>query len=210
MHNSNIKLIKDKNISDKEYDVLKRTYKQLFEIYLQNKIDLKSYDNKIKDSGLDFGRGNPSKLNLVNDLGEYLGLNYIFIINEFFIEKLSVNDLIEVRRVYQEKKYDLNTLNLIEKTYKEVLNNNFVNGNYVSRPFNRCYGPVNPKNFASSDSLVIKIIFGKNTKQYNDDQYLVNAKEKMKFLNIISNELKMKIESSLKINVTILREKIMR
>ncbi|MDY3759656.1 MAG: hypothetical protein SOZ72_09815, partial [Treponema sp.] len=120
MHNSNIKLIKDKNISDKEYDVLKRTYKQLFEIYLQNKIDLKSYDNKIKDSGLDFGRGNPSKLNLVNDLGEYLGLNYIFIINDFFIEKLSVNDLNELRRVYQEKKYDLNTINLIEKTYKEV------------------------------------------------------------------------------------------
>lgn len=49
-----------------------------------------------------------------------------------------------------------------------------------------------PKNFALSDSLVIKIIFGKNTKQYNDEEYLTNAKAKTSFLNILCNELKKK------------------
>ena len=210
MQNSNENLIKSKNISLEEYGILKKTYKQLFEIYLQNKIDLKLYDNKIKNSDLDFGKGHPTKSNVINDLGEYLGLDYIYIINDFFIEKLSVNDLNELRKVYQEKKYNINTIKIIEKTYKEVLNNNFVNGKYVNEPFNRCYGPVIPKNFALSDSLVIKIIFGKNTKQYDDEEYLVNAKAKTNFLNILCNDLKKGIEENLEIRVTILREKVMR
>lgn len=210
MQNSNENLIKSKNISLEEYGILKKTYKQLFEIYLQNKIDLKLYDNKIKNSDLDFGKGHPTKSNLINDLGEYLGLNYIYIINDFFIEKLSINDLNELRKVYQEKKYNINTIKMIEKTYKEVLNNNFVNGKYVNEPFNRCYGPVIPKNFALSDSLVIKIIFGKNMKQYNDDEYLANAKAKTNFLNILSNDLKKEIGEKLGIRVTILREKVLR
>lgn len=210
MQNSNENLIKSKNISLEEYGVLKKIYKQLFEIYLQNKIDLKLYDNKIKNSDLDFGKGHPIKSNLINDLGEYLGLNYIYIINDFFIEKLRINDLNELRKVYQEKKYNINTIKMIEKTYKEVLNNNFVNGKYVNEPFNRCYGPVIPKNFALSDSLVIKIIFGKNTKQYDDTEYLVNAKAKTSFLNILCNDLKKGIEENLGIRVTILREKVLR
>ena len=210
MQNYNENLIKSKNISLEEYVILKKTYKQLFEIYLQNKIDLKLYDNKIKNSDLDFGKGYPTKSNLINDLGEYLGLDYIYIINDFFIEKLSINDLNELRKVYQEKKYNINTIKMIEKTYKEVLNNNFVNGKYVNEPFNRCYGPVIPKNFALSDSLVIKIIFGKNTKQYDDEEYLVNAKAKTNFLNILCNDLKKEIEENLGIKVTILREKVMR
>ena len=210
MQNSNVELIKSKSISDEEYIILKKTYKQLFEIYLQSKIDLKLYDNKIKNSDLDFGQGHPVKINLINDLGEYLGLNYIFIINDFFVEKLSINDLNELRRVYQEKKYNLNTKKMIERTYKDVLNNNFVNGEFKDVPFNRCYGPMVPKNFALSDSLVIKIIFGKNIKQYNDDEYLANAKAKTNFLNILSNEIKKEIEEKFGIRVTILREKIMR
>lgn len=210
MQNSNVELIKSKSISDEEYIILKKTYKQLFEIYLQSKIDLKLYDNKIKNSDLDFGQGHPVKINLINDLGEYLGLNYIFIINDFFVEKLSINDLNELRRVYQEKKYNLNTKKMVERTYKDVLNNNFVNGEFKDVPFNRCYGPMVPKNFALSDSLVIKIIFGKNIKQYNDDEYLANAKAKTNFLNTLSNELKKEIEEKLGIRVTILREKIMR
>lgn len=210
MQNSNENLIKSKNISLEEYGILKKTYKQLFEIYLQNKIDLKLYDNKIKNSDLDFGKGYPTKSNLINDLGEYLGLNYIYIINDFFIEKLRINDLNELRKVYQEKKYNINTIKMIEKTYKEVLNNNFVNGKYVNEPFNRCYGPVIPKNFALSDSLVIKIIFGKNTKQYDDTEYLVNAKAKTSFLNVLCNDLKKGIEENLGIRVTILREKVLR
>ena len=210
MQNYNENLIKSKNISLEEYGILKKTYKQLFEIYLQNKIDLKLYDNKIKNSGLDFGKGYPTKSNVINDLGEYLGLDYIYIINDFFIEKLSINDLNELRKVYQEKKYNINTIKMIEKTYKDVLNNNFVNGKYVNEPFNRCYGPVIPKNFALSDSLVIKIIFGKNTKQYDDEEYLVNAKAKTNFLNILCNDLKKEIEENLEIKVTILREKVMR
>ena len=210
MQNSNVELIKSKSILDEEYIILKKTYKQLFEIYLQSKIDLKLYDNKIKNSDLDFGQGHPVKINLINDLGEYLGLNYIFIINDFFVEKLSINDLNELRRVYQEKKYNLNTKKMIERTYKDVLNNNFVNGEFKDVHFNRCYGPMVPKNFALSDSLVIKIIFGKNIKQYNDDEYLANAKAKTNFLNTLSNELKKEIEEKLGIRVTILREKIMR
>ena len=210
MQNSNENLIKSKNISLEEYVILKKAYKQLFEIYLQNKINLKSYDNKIKHSDLDCGSGHPNKSNVINDLGEYLRLDYIYIINDFFIEKLSINDLNELRKVYQEKKYNINTIKMIEKTYKEVLNNNFVNGKYVNEPFNRCYGPMMPKNFALSDSLVIKIIFGKNTKQYDDAKYLVNAKAKTNFLNILSNDLKKEIEEKLGIRVTILREKVMR
>ena len=123
---------------------------------------------------------------------------------------MSINDLNELRRVYQEKKYNLNTKKMIERTYKDVLNNNFVNGEFKDVPFNRCYGPMVPKNFALSDSLVIKIIFGKNIKQYNDDEYLANAKAKTNFLNILSNELKKEIEEKFGIRVTILREKIMR
>ena len=40
MQNYNENLIKSKNISLEEYGILKKTYKQLFEIYLQNKMQM--------------------------------------------------------------------------------------------------------------------------------------------------------------------------
>ena len=70
-------------------------------------------------------------------------------------------------------KFDKNNISdelisIIEKTYKDVIYDNYIHGQYQDIICKVCYGPVVPFNFVDNNALVFKIYYGKNTiKEYN-------------------------------------------
>jgi len=98
--------------------------------------------------------------------------------------------------------------NLIERTYKDVIKDNFYNGKYIENLYYICYGNDIPSNFAKNNELVLKIIYSRNKKKLSDLEFIQNMKEKEKFLLEISESIKKTVKSKLGINCTILIEKI--
>lgn len=206
----NIDLIKEKNIYDDKlisYNELKEKYKQAFEIYISKKVDLYSYDDDLETSVLDFSKVN-FKTKTKKQLRSYLGLNYLYIINDFFIEKLSISDLNVLKKIdntnfiFNEEIY-----NLVEKTYKDIIKDNYFNNVYTNKRYKVCYGENIKSNYAYNDSLVIKIIYSINKKNYTKEQFLKNITNKKFFLKILTENLEINIKDKLGIDTHFLIEK---
>ena len=93
----NIELAKQKglivNDDNSEYVLLENLYKYLFENFLNEQVNLKKYDEELLNSELDFGIAHPSQEQKGNSLNDFIKYNYIFLLNDFFIEKLSIEDI---------------------------------------------------------------------------------------------------------------------
>ncbi len=200
-------------ILDNNFDLyikLENLYKNLFEKYLNTKINLNIYDEKLKNSDLDFGLPSPTKKQLTSGLNEYLDLKYIYILNNFFIEKLDNEDINSLKDELEKDVIDLNEnlINIIERTYKEIINNNYYKGSYIEKNYNVCYGDITLDSYAPNNALVLKIFYGKNTKEFNHEEFIKNIKEKKIFLQKFSEELKEEIEKNLNIKCVVFNEKI--
>lgn len=212
--NVNIELAKNKglivNDSNNNYKVLENLYKYLFEYYLLSKVDLRKYDEDIFNSNLYFGISNPSNKQKGNGLNEYIKFNYIYLLNNFFVEKLSVEDINKLQNALNEGNLrpTPELLEIIDRTYKQVIRNNYTNNGYLDNVFKVYYGEYKPDNFVDNDALVIKIFYGKNSKELSDDEYLKNMSEKKKFLNDLSIKLMTELKEQLDLNINILIEKI--
>lgn len=200
------------NGNNERYVYIQNIYKYFFEKYLLEKINILHYNNLIKDSNLDFGVPHPTKEELATNLNEYFNFEYIYLINSFFVEKLSIeqiNMLVECS-IRKDFAFSLEIREMIESTYKEVIRKNFFKGEYVDKRYKVCYGAVTSSNFANNDELVLKILYSRNTKQLSDSEYIVNIKEKKKYLNDLTKLLKEEILSKLGVECTVLIEKISR
>ena len=184
------------------YTNMQNYYKRLFEEYILSKVDLKKYDDELINSNLDFGEC-IEKPKLFSGLNEYLNLNHIYILNLFFVEKLSINTLNILSSGSDEEKKSI-----IEHTYKEVLKNNYYGGKYDNRVYKISYG-MRPSlhNLVSNNALVIGIYYGKNKNDYNKNSYLQNYEQKKKFLNDFSNRIKIEVSQKLGIPVEIICNK---
>ena len=198
-------LIVDNNNS--KYIKLENTYKYLFEYWLVSQIDLEKYNQKIKNSKLDFGIPNPNKNQLISGLKEFLNLDYIYIINNFFIEKLNINDK-NILNNFSQGKPNEKELNLIRRTYKEIIKNNYLHQEYTDKIYNICYGYAIPSNFALNNNLVLKIYYSKNKYRLDDEKFIENISLKKEFLNKISENIVKDIKNRLDIDTTIMIEKI--
>lgn len=190
------------NYSKREkYIEYENLYKKYFEIYMFSLIDLKKYDDLINNSELGFGLVQ-SKIELKSQLGEYLNLNHIYILNNFYVEKLSREELETLKSNNKEE-----ILSLIKRTYKEVIK--------YPRENNNKQFKVNYTNYSSedvlsfNDELVIFIYYGSNTKSYyTKEAYLKNYEEKLEFLEQLKNQMSLEIKQKLDINSKILHQKI--
>ncbi len=191
----NESLIKEKNIEN-NYIELQNKYKKLFEQYILQKINLKKYDDLILNSNLDFGISIPNTQQLFTELENFLELKYIYIINNFFIEKLDNNAL----ELLIKSPYNLNeqTYSLIEGTYKEIIKDNF-NNEYSDKKYYVCYGYNIKSNYAYNDALVFHIIYSRNTKEYSDEEFIQNIKDKRMFLNKLKEYIVEEVKQQLNI-----------
>lgn len=191
----NESLIKEKNIEN-NYIELQNKYKKLFEQYILQKINLKKYDDLILNSNLDFGISIPNTQQLFTELENFLELKYIYIINNFFIEKLDNNAL----ELLIKSPYNLNeqTYSLIEGTYKDIIKDNF-NNEYSDKKYYVCYGYNIKSNYAYNDALVFHIIYSRNTKEYSDEEFIQNIKDKRIFLDTLKAHMIEEINQQLSI-----------
>ena len=192
------------------YMSLQHVYKYLFERYLVSKVNLKRYNDLIKNSELDFGVPHPTQEQLATNLKEYLSFEYIYVINNFFIEKLELNDLDLLKEYLKKGTFEFNSKmqKFVERTYKDVIKNNYHKGEYTDKKYSVCYGAAIPSNFAYNDELVLKILYSKNKIKLADNDFLKNMREKEKFLNEIIMLLKQEVLTRLGISCSVLVEKI--
>ena len=200
----NTEMCKKLQIDDVEtYKELENRYKEIFEKFILSEVNLSKYDDEITNSDLDFGNCT-NKQKLYSQLNEYLNLNHIYILNNFFIEKLSI----EALNVLKNGSYE-EALNIIKLTYKEVIKNNFYKNRYVDKIYKISYGMYpTPYNMADNNELVFMIYYGLNTKKYNKEEYLKNYREKKNKLAEISNKIVEEVSNKLEIPVKVMYRKI--
>ena len=191
------------------YSNVANAYKSIFEQILLSKVNLKNYDSLIEKSNLDFGISNPRKEQLCTNLSEYLNCKYIYLINNFFVEKLSL-DSIELFKKYINKENvdNNNLLTIVKSTYKEVLKDNYRRNGYSNEKYKVCYGSFIPSNCVNNDSLVLKIVYSRNTKQLSDDDYIRNMREKGEFLDSIVKDISVDLKNNMNVDCDVIVEKL--
>ncbi len=191
-------LIKKKNINN--YDDLINKYHYLLEYYLSTKINFQKYEKKINESNLYIGK-NPK----YRKLNYYLNLDYIFLINRLFIEKLSLEDLDLLKKF--NKDIDNNLVMMIKRTFKDIIYDNYLKTEYVNDIYKVCYGDFIPDNLVNNNALVLKIYYGKNTKDLDEDAFIDNHLKQELFFKELINELKKDIEKNFDVPCEILLAK---
>ena len=212
--NVNIELARQKglivNNDNKDYVIIENLYKYLFEYYLNSRVNIKKFDDEIANSSLDFGVAHPTKSQVGNELNNFVKFSYIYILNDFFVEKLSDEDIKKLKDALSNPKLvptpELNEI--IGRTYLDVIKNNYTSKGYTDDIYNVYYGEFQPGNFVSNDVLALKIFYGKNTKQLSDDEYLKNSNDKKELLSDLKSRLKDEIAEKMNLKVEILDEKI--
>ncbi len=198
----NTTLSKEKGLYDTSiYNELCKNYKYLLEYYLSTVINFKKYEEKINNSNLYIGKNFKYKY-----LNEYLDLDYIFLINNLFIEKLNKND-IDLLKEFNKNKISDNMIDMIKRTFKEIIYDNYLNNEYTNKIYKVCYGAFIPHNFVDNDSLVLKIYYGKNTKNIDGNEFIKIDEKQLDFFNDLMKELKKEIKDKLMVKCEILLEK---
>ena len=183
----NIELAKAKGLitdNDNLYKELEKKYKYILEYYLNTIIDFSIYENMISSSNLYIGKNKKYQ-----DLNEYLKLDYLFFINNLFIEKLDDNNLTLLKNFNKDNITD-EVVNMIKNTYSDVIKDNYFKEKYTDQIYKVCYGPVVPNNFVDNNSLVFRFIYGKNLIDLNGDEFFELNRKQQKYINDTLDNLK--------------------
>ena len=206
MYRINEKLAIDKGLivnNDKsKYNNLVKIYKYLLEYYISTRIDFLKYEELIKNSGLYIGINKKYKV-----LNEYLDLDYIFLINNLFVEKLSPDDIDRLMTKFKKDKISSELVDVIERTYKDIIYDNYINDKYQNIICKVCYGPVVPFNMVNNNSLVIKIYYGKNTINLDGDEFINLHEQQLAFFEELRLQIINEVKEKLDINCEVLLEK---
>lgn len=194
-----------KGLSEANYKALENKYKYLFEKYLFSKTNLRPFEIRLDNSNCYIGVGHPTPNQLISGLNEYLGSKYVYILNNFFVEKLSSEEL----RYLSICSYDdPQAMEFIARTYKEIIKNNFTNGIYTDKIYKVCYGVAVPENFVQNDALVFKIFHGKNSKSLEGEEYINNMGKQREFFDALKKDIINEVSTKLNIPCAVLVEKI--
>ncbi len=197
----NIELAKSKGLisdNDSLYKELEKKYKYLLEYYLSNEIDFTKYENMISTSNLYIGKNKKYQ-----GLNEYLKLDYLFFINNLFIEKLDDNNLTLLKN-FNKDNITEEVVNMVKNTCKDVIYDNCFKGNYTDQIYKVCYGPVVPINFVDNNSLVFRFIYGKNLIETTGDNFFELDKKQYIFIDETLGKLKQEIFDKINMNTEIL------
>lgn len=166
-------------------NTLEEKYAQNFYKYLDNIIDFHKYDEKINNSGLYFGKSNDVKHNILSD--------FLSILNNFYVEKLSEED---------KEKLNINDIEVIKKTYIDILKKG--NDKMIM------YNPPMPEHAVKNGTLVLEFVYGKNTSIIPEEQYSLLIRKQKEFIKNISEEIKNEIKEKLGLNCEIFINKRIR
>jgi len=200
----NKSLAKEKGLitdySTKRYDELENYYKYLFENYLLTKVNLYFFVDKINKSELGFECPKVEKA-IPNDLTENFAFNYIFNLNNFFIEKLSKEQLNILSKSYDNKLLTSSELtNLIKDTYKDII----IDDSITDKNAKIIYGQSSMSNAARNGSIVLKIYYKLVERYEEKDDFIERFKSATDFIKNISTDIHELVERDLKTNCDVL------
>ncbi len=177
----------------KLYINLYYAYSVLFNDYINNLLNLKEYDNELKD--LD-----PVKEEKM-DIYQYLfkdSLKYIYIRNNIYIERLSVKEKEFLMKCVSDadKMPSVDAYNFIEKTYKKVIFENINNNGSICATN---FGPLTQRYIFPNNSLILGIRYEQYANPSVPDEEFKNKyiSDLFKVTDIskkMSNELKEKLD----------------
>lgn len=193
-------LVTNNELNENYFKVL-ILYKKILNKYLVDTLDLKKYDDIIKTSELNFISN--SKEN--QDIYQYtsnMGMEYLYIRNNLFIERLTSEQLNLLIEAYDKNITSEDVTDIVISTYKDVIKY------YNDKPdsLNVEYGPFNPFFFAPNNSVVIGLnidLFADNG--LNDNEWKENYFNQMEFISKFQNQMSVELKSKLDIPVTIIR-----
>ena len=112
-------------------------------------------------------------------------------------------------RLYSKNSFfDKVMYDVIERTYMEVIKNNYYKDKYELAPYKICYGEPLPSNFADNNALVVKVFFSKNTNEYNKENYVKNISDKKKYLFKFSERIKKEVFDKVGIKCDVIIKKV--
>lgn len=200
----NMLLMEEKRLSDQgklndKYFILLNNYKYLLCRYLIGNTSLKHFDDELKQSNLMFSFLDLGDMDFYQSTS-YLGLTYLYLRNNLYVEKLSEEDIEKIVNL------DYNNLQLLDecskivsRTFKNVINVSDSNEDDVKV----CYGLDANKFWFNSDELVIGFRYDEykndnlSDKEWEENYFLQIDYLKNFFINFedtLSKELGMKVK----------------
>ena len=206
----NEELVEKKNLKGNNFDLylnLSNLYKFLFEQYLTYNVNLDKYDKMLTESNLKIIPANKDNPTL-NELNEYLNYKYIYMLNYFFIEKLDESDLNVLKGINDITKIDTNAIyDLINRTFKDVINNNYVKNHYEDSEYKICYSSIaSEENLARNNAVVLKIYYSVVDENLELNETIEKNKQIKNLIKYVSDQIKKDIESKISINCDVLSE----
>ena len=169
-----------------KFEMLEKKYRKYLQIYMCNMLNLTDYDEKIKESELNFV---PCQEELKDYYQKQSNLKYMYIKNNMHIEKLTQEDM----NLLATSSNDNELLQLVARTFLEVIKIEVIDGKYIPGKFQTQYfkGYDTMATILPNDSVIIVIKEGHEKTNFNNLEELRSSlQEKDKFINQLITDMK--------------------
>ena len=173
--------------------MLNQIYRKYFYAYINYYLKIKDFDNKIESSNLYFGISNK----LSNTCMENFNTKFIRCLNKFYTDKLSD----EYKKILLDKSIgDNEKFNVIKETLVDVISKD--DAKTIT------YGFAEKNRIVENGTIVLEIVYGKNTEVLNEDLFIENLEKQRNFIdNLIKEIEELSIKNlGIKCRVLIFRE----
>lgn len=200
--------IKEMTSSEKaEYIKEYSLYRKWFTEYIIKMLNLKEYDEKIKNSGLNL---KPNDLKDM-DIYQYFSsddLSYFYIRNNIYLERLSDDEKAFLQAQLRKENFDLdeNATEFIEKTYKKVVVENFEDFDNLFGETLYFYGPNTMRFAAPGNALVIGMRYDEFAEDgASDEEWKRQHDEQEMFIYPIFDRMSYQFEKILGMPVSVIK-----
>ncbi len=186
-------IISKRGLEDKYFDLLNK-YNSFLTSFIKEKLPLEQIANNMNKSELDFKKMQEKDMDFYQ-ITSTMGLNYIYLRNNIYIEKLNDDD---INFLEKNNKYNDEVKEYIGKTYKDVIN-----------PYNNSkiifYGPENGNFMCNSSDLVLGIRYDEFNTELDDEKFKENFLQKQSIISQTSVILNIYGTDVLKNNVNLIQ-----
>ncbi len=179
-------------------------YRGLFTKYILEKINLRDYDEQVKNSGLKFEITKEEDM----DIYQYFSsdeLKYFYIRNNIYIEKLNEKEEKYLQEKINDKNCELDddTKKFIENTYKKVIFEDVLKNGEV---YIMTYGPDSRTYMAPNNALVIGIRYDEFADQgLNDEEWDELHDKQIIYLGKLFTNMYSQLKECLNIPISIIK-----
>lgn len=182
------------------YIKLYNAYRELFTEYIEKKLELKKYDEKIIKSKLNFHRIQSENM----DIYQYFScevLKYIYVRNNIHIERLTKEDKIFLELQSGNVKLNKETITFVERTYEKIIFEDILKSGEICMIQ---YGPNSSNFFARNDAVVIGIRYDKFVEQEINNNWDRSNEKQREFLFELMQEMNKEFKEKLKVPVVVI------